>query len=94
MRSRVPSLLVLVLLASPFTSSLVAQTTGGITERAGRQWWRASGGHCHRAQRADRINPSRCDRTGRFVLAALPPGEYQVRAELSGFRPMCAASSS
>ena len=69
MRSRVPSLLVLVLLASPFFFTGGAGHRRHHGNRAGRQWWRASGGHCHRAQRADRINPSRCDRTGRALRA-------------------------
>ncbi len=31
---------------------------------------------------------STSDAQGRYILAALPPGSYEVRAELSGFRPL------
>ena len=31
-------------------------------------------------------------RDGRFVLAVLPAGAYELRAELAGFRPTCAGA--
>ena len=83
-------LLPLVLLFfPPFVPVAVAQTTGSIAGMV----QDANGGLLPgvtitvRNVQTELVRTDLTGPEGRFVVAALPPGEYQVRAELSGFRP-------
>lgn len=78
-----------LLLAPPFVTLMAAQTTGTIAGTV----QDANGGVLPgvaitvRNVQTELVRSDVTGPQGRFVVAALPPGEYQVRAELSGFRP-------
>ena len=86
---RVPSSLavVLILMGTPFVAPATAQTTGTISGTV----QDGSGAVVPGVPVAARNEATGLVRTavtgmeGRFVLAALPPGSYEVRAALAGF---------
>jgi hypothetical protein len=85
---RVASLVLSVLLLVPFTA--FAQTSGTLIGRAVDASGAVLPGVTITARQAERrIERSTVtDQSGRFVLAGLPAGLYEVRAELTGFRPV------
>jgi hypothetical protein len=78
-----------LLLATPFIPVSGAQTTGSISGTV----QDANGGVLPgvtvtvRNVQTEFVRSDVTGPEGRFVIAALPPGEYQARADLSGFRP-------
>ncbi|MGH9387168.1 MAG: TonB-dependent receptor domain-containing protein, partial [Vicinamibacterales bacterium] len=85
---RVACLVLTILLAVPFTS--YAQTSGTLVGRAQDSSGAVLPGVTVTALQAERrIERSAItDASGRFVLAGLPAGLYEVRGELAGFRPI------
>ena len=79
----------LFLIAPRFVTLTAAQTTGSIAGTV----QDANGGVLPgvtitaRNVQTELVRSDVTGPEGRFVVAALPPGDYQVRAELSGFRP-------
>jgi hypothetical protein len=85
---RVASLVVAFLLGVPF--SAFSQTSGTLVGRAVDASGAVLPGVTVTAQQAERRieRATVTDASGRFVLAGLPAGLYEVRAELTGFRPI------
>ncbi len=81
--------LLVVSLATPFVTSAAAQTAGTITGTLSD----ANGGVLPGVSVTVRDTATGLSRTvvtgaaGRFVVAAIPPGSYDLRAELAGFKP-------
>jgi Carboxypeptidase regulatory-like domain len=88
MRVRILFLFV-VLLATPLVTAAAGQTAGAITGTLAD----ANGGVLPGVSVTARDTATGLSRTvvtgaaGRFVLAAMPPGTYELRAELAGFKP-------
>lgn len=83
------TLLLVLLLVPSFVSGALAQTTGTI----GGTVQDANGGVLPGVTMTARNVETELTRTnvtgaeGRYVIPALPPGQYQIRAEISGFKP-------
>jgi hypothetical protein len=81
--------LFIVLLATPLVTAAAGQTAGAITGTLAD----ANGGVLPGVSVTARDTATGLSRTvvtgaaGRFVLAAMPPGTYELRAELAGFKP-------
>ena len=90
MRGGLSSLLLLiVLLAPPLNPFATAQTTGNIVGMVQDGNGAVLPGVTITARnvQTELVRSSVTGPEGRFVVAILPPGEYQLRAELAGFRP-------
>jgi hypothetical protein len=89
MRPGVRSLVLILLLLPPVIPAAAAQTSASISGTV----QDTNGGVLPgvtitvRNLQTELIRTDVTGPEGRFVVAGLPPGEYQLRAELSGFRP-------
>ena len=86
--TRFPALLLAFLIASP--AAVLGQTTASLSGRVVDTTGAALPGVTVTARRADTgfERAAASDAAGRYALPALPSGDYEVRAELAGFRPL------
>jgi hypothetical protein len=78
-----------LLLTPPFIPSAFSQTTGSITGLVQDTDGAVLPGVTITARNmaTELVRTDVTGTAGRYVIAGLPPGEYQIRAELSGFKP-------
>ena len=88
MTSRIRFLLLTLLIAAPLTAA--AQTTANLSGRVQDASGAVLPGVVVTARRADTgfERQTTSDTAGRYALPSLPAGDYELRAELSGFRPL------
>jgi len=88
MTSRIRFLLLTLLIAAPLTAA--AQTTANLSGRVQDASGAVLPGVVVTARRVDTgfERQTTSDTAGRYALPSLPAGDYELRAELSGFRPL------